>query len=178
MSMIRFVVGLMSSVVMTMVLCAGSLFGQDYPNRVIHIFTGSVGGGSDLVSRVIAQGISGPLAQPVIVENRGGGGSFVAIETVAKAPPNGYSLLISGDNVFIAPLLRKVFYDPVRDFSPISQLCKEVNVLVVHPSLPVKSVKDLIAFAKAKPAELNYSSAGTGGQGHLSGLLFTSLAGV
>ena len=134
-----------------LVLGVGTASSQDYPNKVIRIITGGAGGGGDIVSRQIAAGISGPLGQPVIVENRS---AFIATETVAKAPPDGYTLLVQGGGtVWMRPLLEKTPWDPVRDFSPISQIVNEVNILAVHPSMPVKNVKELIALAKAKPGE-------------------------
>lgn len=159
-----------------MVLGAGVLFGQTYPNKPIRIVTGPLGGALDFVSRIIAQGISDPLGQPVIVENRPG---IIAGETVAKAPPDGYYLTLNAGAFWIGPLfVRTVPYDPVKDFLPISLTNRAPNVLVVHPSLPVKSVKELIALAKARPGELNYSSGSTGGSSHLAGALFSSAAGV
>src|SRR5262245_14979358 len=135
--------------------------GQDYPNRTIRIVTGGVGGGNDLISRLIGQGIAGSLGQQVIVENRSGG--FIQGEIVAKAPADGYTLLVNGGSFYIGTLLQKAPYDPLRDFAPITVLTTQPNILVVHPSLPVKSVKELIALAKARPGELNYASGGSGG---------------
>ena len=160
-----------------MVLGAGVVSGQDYPNKPIRIVTAAAGGGSDFMARQVAQGISGPLGQPVIVENRGGG--IIPVDYVSKAPPDGYTLLVQGAVAWVAPLLlRKAPYDMVRDFSPISLLVKEVYLVAVHPSLPVKSVRELIALAKTRPGELNYSSSIAGGSGHLAGELFRSMAGV
>ena len=164
------------SLVTMMILGTGGVFGQDYPNKPIRIFTSPVGGGSDFISRLIAQAISGPLRQPVIVDNRGGP---IAAEIVSKAPPDGYSLLLNAGTWYISSLLRDTPYDPVRDFSSITITSSTSNVLVVHPSLPVKSVKELIALAKARPGELNNGSSGVGGPtSHLAGELFKSMAGV
>ena len=129
------------------VLSAGTASGQDYPSKPIRIITAAVGGSNDFLSRLIAQGISGPLGQPVIVENRPNGP--ISPETVAKAPPDGYTILLNGSNFYVAVLFQKIPYDPVNDFAPITMVAMEPNVLVVHPSLPVKSVKDLIALAKS-----------------------------
>src|SRR5262245_3109882 len=118
------------------VLNTGMVFGQEFPTKPIRIVTGNVGGGNDFVARQIAQGITGSLAQPVIVENRSGNQPG---ETVAKAPPDGYTLLSEGASFWIAPLLQKLSYDPVRDFSPISILIRVPSIVVVHPSVPVKS---------------------------------------
>lgn len=155
---------------------AGSVFGQDYPTRPIRIVTTAAGGGGDFATRIVGEGIAGPLGQPVIVDNRTG---VVPGEIVAKAAPDGYTLAVVGGAFWIAPLLRKTPYDTEKDFSYISILVAEVSVLVVNASLPVKSVKDLIVLAKAKPGALNYaSSSGAGGTGHLAGELFKSMAGV
>lgn len=155
----------------------GQAFCQAYPTRPIRIVTSAPGGGSDMVSRLMAQGLTTALGQQVIVENRGGG--VIAGETVAKAPPDGYTLLYYGSALWLLPLMRKdVPYEPLRDFAPISWVSRQPNVLVVHPSLPARSVRELIALAKAKPRGLNYSSGGTGSSGHLSAELFKYMAGV
>jgi tripartite-type tricarboxylate transporter receptor subunit TctC len=151
---------------------AGMALAQDYPNKPLRILTGAAGGGSDFVSRQIAQGISGPLGQPVVVDNRPG--AVLPIEAVAKSPPDGYSLMVQGSTVWVFPLLQKAPYDPVKDLAPISLVVREINVLAVHPSLPVKSVKELIALAKRQPGALNYGST-TGGMQHLGTELFKSM---
>jgi len=159
-----------------MVLGAGMLSGQDYPNKPVRILGGAAGGGGDFVARQLAQGISGPLGQPVIVDNRST--AFLAAEVLSKSPPDGYALFIGGNAIWIGPLLQKMPYDVANDFSPISQLVREVKVLVVHPSLPVRSVKELIALAKAKPGALNYGAVGIGSGSHIGTELFKSMAGV
>lgn len=158
-----------------LVLGAGAASGQDYPSKPIRIVTGTPGGGNDIVSRQIGQGISGPLGQQVIVENRP---SALTSETVAKAPPDGYTLMVQGATVWITPLLQKVNYDIVNDLSPLALISRDIFIVVVHPSVPVKSVKELIALAKAKPGELNYSTGTPGGSTTLSGALLKSMAGV
>ena len=161
-----------------MVLGAGAACGQNYPNKSIRIVTSEVGGGSDLGARIIAQGISGPLGQPVIVENRGGIIITSAL-IVAKARPDGYSLYYNGANVWLLPFMQdNVPYDPVKDFSPISLTVRAPVVLVVHPSFQANSVKDLIALAKAKPGGLNYASGVSGSSGHLAMEFFKVRAGV
>jgi len=159
------------------VIVAGARVGlaQDYPSKPIRILTTTAGGGNDVATRQIAQAISGPLGQPVIVENRT---SFLATEAASKAPPDGYTLLVNGGSTWLTPLLQKAPFDVARDFSPISLLLREVNVFVVHPSVPAKSIKELIALAKAKPGQLNYSSASIGGASHLGAELFKSMADV
>jgi tripartite-type tricarboxylate transporter receptor subunit TctC len=159
-------------------MMAADVFAQaSYPNKPIRIVTAEVAGGADFVARLIAQGVSGSLGQQVIVENRGGS-AIIPAQAVAKAPPDGYTLLVYGNNFWLLPFIQNVPYDPVRDFSPLTLAARSPNMLVVHPSLPVKSVRELIALAKAKPGELNYASAATGGSSHLAAELFKALAGV
>src|SRR4051812_16928257 len=158
-----------------LMLAATSAAAQSYPVKPIRIVTAGVGGGNDWLSRGIAQGTAPALGQPLIVGNRGGG--VIPGEIVARAPPDGYTMLVMSGSLWIGQFLRKTPYDILRDFAPITLADRAPNVLVVHPSLPVKSVRELIAFAKAKPGLLNYSSAGTASSSHLSGELFKSLAG-
>ena len=149
---------------------------QDYPVKPIRIVTSAVGSGSDFDARLIAPALSGPLGQQVIVDNRNG--TLLSAEAGAKAPPDGYTLIINGGSFWLGPLLQKMSYDPVRDFSTISMIEQAVNVVAVHPSLPVKSIRELIALAKASPGELNYASPSTGAAGHLAGEMLKSMAGV
>ena len=158
-----------------MVFGAGAA-AQNYPNKIIRIFTGPAAGGNDLTARLIAQAVTGPLGQPVIVENRG---LFIAIEVVAKAPPDGYSVLLVANTLWNLPLMKdSILWDALRDFTPITLVAIMPNVLAVHPSLPVKSVKELIALAKARPGDLNYANTGLGSATHLAAELFKSMAGV
>ena len=151
--------------------------GQTYPNKGIRVVTTGVGGSNDLAARLIAQGVTESLGQPVIVDNRSAG--FTIGEIVSRAPPDGYTLLVYGTPLWIGPLLQAVpSFDVVRDFSPISLINKAPNVLVVHPGLPVSSVRELIALAKTRPGELNYSVGGTGGASHLAGALFKFMTGI
>ena len=158
-----------------MVLGAGELAAQAYPSKPIRLITAAAGGSSDIYARIIAQGITDGLGQPIVVDNRT---NLLAVEAVVKAPPDGYTLLCSSETMWIRTLLDKVTYDVVADFLPISQFVREVNVLAVHPSLPAKSVKELIALAKAKPGALNYGSGPRTSGTHLGGALFVSLAGI
>ena len=152
-------------------------FGQDYPRRPIRVVTAEPGGGNDFGARVIVQGIAGGLGQPMIVDNRGGAGGLIAADLVAKAPADGHTLLFYANNIWIIPLLQKnVPFDAVRDFAPISWVAGSTSILVVHPSIPVKSVEDLIAHAKARPGELNYGSGGNGSSTHLAVELLKSMA--
>jgi tripartite-type tricarboxylate transporter receptor subunit TctC len=174
MPMPRFVLWTIS--VGMIVLGAGVASGQTYPNKPIRIVTTGTGGGNDFIARLIAQGITGPLGQQVIVDNRAG---IIAAETVAKALPDGYTLLVIGSSLWIEPLMRaNVAWDPVRDFLPITLAERSPNVLVVHPSVAAKSVKELIVLAKARPGELNYASNAIGGSSHLAGELLKAMAGI
>ena len=149
---------------------------QDYPSRMVRIVTAAPGGGSDFIARIISQGLAGPLGQQIIVENKGTG--VQAGEAAVKAPGDGYTLTVQGGAFWVGPLLRKSAYDPVRDFTPITLVVREVNVLAVHPSVPVNSVKELIAYAKSNPGKLNYSSPGVGSTTHLASELLKSMAGI
>ena len=141
--------------------------------------TSGVGGGADFVARLIAQGIASPLGQQVVAENRGGAGGVIPGEIVAKAPADGYTLLFYANTIWLAPFMRdRTPYDPLRDFSPITLAGSSPNMVVVHPLLPVKSIQDLIALARAKPGELNYGTSGNGSASHLAGELFKAMAGV
>ena len=151
---------------------------QNYPNRPVRIVTAEAGGGNDFTARLLAQGLGGSLGQPVIVENRAGAGGAIAAELVARAQPDGHTLILYGSNFFTLPLLKKVPYDVVKDFAPVTAVGSTPNVLVVHPSLAANSVKELIALAKSKPGELNASSGGTGGSNHLAAELFKAMAGL
>ena len=149
-----------------------------YPTRPIRIITATAGSGSDVVARMIAMRLTPALGQQVIVDNRGGGGVFPS-EMVAHSAPDGYTLLYYSSTHWLLPFLReKAPFDPIKDFSPLTMTVALPNVLVVHPSLPINSVKDLLAAAKAKPGELNYASGGAGSPSHLAGELFKALAGV
>ncbi|HSC94922.1 MAG TPA: tripartite tricarboxylate transporter substrate binding protein [Burkholderiales bacterium] len=156
-------------------MAAGTGIAQDFPSRTVRIVASEAGGSGDFVARVVAQGLSGTFGQQVVVENRGGG--VVAGDLVAKSAPDGHTLLLYGNTLWLLPLMRKqIPYDPYRDFAPVTMAARAVNVLVVHPSLPVKSVKDLIALARARPGDLNFSSAAPGTMNHLAAELFKSMA--
>ena len=152
-------------------------FAQNYPERPIRIVTTEPAGGGDLSARLLAQHMSASLGRQVIVDNRGGG--VLAIEIVARAPPDGYTLLIYGGTLWIGPLLMNdVSWDAVKDFAPITAAVRVPNVVAVHPSLPVKTVAQLIALAKARPGELNYASGSSGASTHLAAELFKNMAGI
>ena len=149
---------------------------QDYPTRPVRLITSGIGGGTDFSARMIAQGLTeAPLGQPVVVDNRS---SAQASDTVSKAPPDGHVLLLVAGNLWIGPLLTKMPYDPIKDFVAISITNRSPNILAVHPSLPVKTVKDLIALDRRSPGQINFASASTGGMPHLAGELFNSMTGT
>ena len=126
---------------------------QDYPAKPVRIVTGLVGGAADVFARLVGQGITTPLAQPMVIDNRGGG--LIPGDVVAKAPPDGYTLLLTGGNLWITALLQESPYDAVRDFAPISELVRTATILAVHQAVPAKSIRELIALAKSRPGELN-----------------------
>ena len=149
---------------------------QDFPVKPIRILASGVGGNGDFMARLVAQEASPGFGQPVIVDNRN---VVLSVELASKAPPDGYTLLVAGSSFMLGPLLvKKPTYDPVRDFLPVSLVCSSPAILVVHASVPAKSVKELIALAKARPRSLNYSTGATGGPHHLAGELFKSMAGI
>jgi tripartite-type tricarboxylate transporter receptor subunit TctC len=149
---------------------------QTYPARPVRFVTAAVGGGIDLTARLLAAGLSERLNQQVIVDNRGG--TNVAIYTVAKATPDGYTLLIHNNTVWIAGLLEKVPYDHQKELWPITLTTRSPHVLVVHPSLPVGSVNELIALAKSQPGKIDYASGPIGASNHLAAEVFKSMAGI
>ncbi len=153
---------------------------QQYPKgpvRVILPFP--AGGGVDAAGRILAHALSENLGKPFVIENRGGANGNIGTEAAAKSPNDGYTLLFTGAGFVTNPsLYKKVPYHPVRDFEPISLMALGPNVLVVHPSLPVHSVKELIAAAKARPGTIGFAGSGSGSTPHLAGELFNTMAGV
>lgn len=155
---------------------AGVASGQDYPSKPVRIVTSVTGGSLDLTARLVAPKLASGLGQQVVVDNRGG---LLSMELVAKAPADGYTLLLASGSLWISQFLRpKVAWDAVRDFSPITLAVTLPNIIAVHPSLPVRSIRELIALAKARPGALNYASGQTGSSSHLAGELFKSMAQV
>jgi tripartite-type tricarboxylate transporter receptor subunit TctC len=153
---------------------------QDYPVRPVRVVVPfSAGGPNDIIARLVAQKLSEALGQQFVVDNRPGAGGNLGTDSVAKAPPDGYTLLSAGPGSLIMnPLLNKVPYDTARDFAPVSLMASAPNVLVVHPSVPATSVKELIELARAQPGRLNYASAGTGSSAHFAVALFAAMARV
>jgi tripartite-type tricarboxylate transporter receptor subunit TctC len=158
-----------------MVFGTGVGHAQNYPDKPIRVYTTGAGGASDVATRIMAQAMSGSFAQRMVVENR----AIVGVEIVAAAPPDGYSLLHYSNVIWLMPLLRSnLSWDLFRDFVPIVLTQSTPNLLVVHPSLPVKTVRELITFAKAQPGKLNYASSSTGAGNHVAAELFKAMAGV
>ena len=154
---------------------------QAWPDKPIRLILGVPAGATpDVTARLIMPGVSQSLGQPLVADNRGGAGGLIAAEIVAKSAPDGYTLFISSPGALtILPSLRKsVPYDTLRDFAPISLISVGPFVLITHPSVPVKSVKELIALAKSQPGKLNYASAGNGVANHLAMEMFKQMAGV
>ena len=158
-----------------------SALAQQYPAKPLRMVVPfPAGGPTDIVGRTIGQKLNDTLGQPIIIDNRAGAGGVIGTEHVAKSPPDGYTLLlgsISGLAVAMS-LYPNRGYDSLRDFAPVTQAVTVTNILVVHPSLPVKNVRDLLALARAKPGALNYASSGSGTVTHLAGELFKTLGRV
>jgi tripartite-type tricarboxylate transporter receptor subunit TctC len=152
----------------------------NYPQRPVRIVVpSSPGGGTDILARVLADHFSKTMGGQWFVENRPGAGQSIGIEAVARSAPDGYTLLMAASTLALNPIiLKNVRFDPVRDFAPITQVASLPNVLLVHPSLPVQTLKDLIALAKQKPGELTYASAGIGTSPHMGMELLKSMAGI
>jgi len=149
-----------------------------YPQKPIRLVVPfPPGGGTDILARLFGQKMSETLGQQIIIDNRGGAGGTLGTDIAAKAAPDGYTLiLVSGSHAINPGLYQNLPYDSVNDFAPITQIATSPGILVVNPSLPVKSVKDLIALARAKPGQINYASAGSGTPPHLAGELFKVMA--
>ena len=161
----------------SLLFMAAAAVAQNYPDRPVRIVTAEAGGSQDVAARILAVGLTSALGQQVIIDNRASG--VIPGEVVARAKPDGHTLLVYAGTFWLQPFVRKsVPYDPVRDFSPITLVVTSPTVLVVHPALPVKSVKDLIALVKARPGELNYAMGSAGSANHLAAELFKSMTGA
>ena len=160
--------------------CAATTVAAAYPTKPIRIIVPqSAGGSTDLAARIVTQRLSETMGQPIVVDNRPGAGSLNGTETVAKAAADGYTLLVVAASFTINPSLHeKLPFDPVRDFEPVTRLAALPHILVVHPTLAAKTVKELIALAKAKPGELNYASSGVATSTHLAAELFRHMTGT
>jgi len=152
---------------------------QAYPSKPIHIIVPFPPGGSvDPMARMAAQKLAEKWGQSVIVENRAGGNAIIGTDAVAKAAPDGYTILVAGSPHVISPSLLTTPYDAIRDFAPVATIAASRHVLVLNPSLPANNLQELIALAKSKPGQLNYSSSGSGNTNRLAAELFSMLAGV
>ena len=153
---------------------------QNYPVRPVRMIVPfSPGGATDVPARILAQRLSEALGHQIVIDNRPGAGAVLGTDAVAKAPPDGYTLLLTATtHVISASLYKKLPYDAIRDFAPVMLIGSGPNVLAVHPSLPAKNVRELIALAKARPGKIDYASSGNGSAQHLFGALFMSLADI
>ena len=163
-----------------LVLAAGSAFSQAYPQKAIRLVVGfPPGGATDIVARLVGQKLSVSLGQAVVIDNRPGANSNIGAELAARAAADGYTLFMCTiANAINYSLYSNLPFDMIKDFVPVAQTASILSFLVVHPSLPVKSVKELIELAKSKPGELNYASSGIGGSPHLAAEMFKTMAGV
>ena len=169
------------SAIMVLMAIAHSVYAQQWPQRPIRwISPFAPGGGADMTSRAIAAKLSTSLGHQVLVDNRGGAGGMIGVDMGAKSAPDGYTIVLGtiGPMAINPWLYKKMTYDALNDLVPVSKAANALNVLVVHPSLPAKSVKDMIAIAKSRPGQLNYGSSGSGATDHLSGELFNVMGGV
>jgi len=154
-----------------LILGVGAVHAQSYPSRVSRIVVGfAAGGPSDIVARIVAQQLTERLGQPVVVENRPGATGTIGAELVAKAPPDGYSMYLASQTTHaVAPYMyAKVGYDPIKDFATVARVAHNPLLMVVNPSMPVKSLNDLIALAKARPGQINFATGGIGSSPHMS----------
>ena len=153
---------------------------QTYPARAVRlIIPFSPGGAADVPGRILADRMTHALGQQIVIENRPGAGSTIGAEAAAKAAPDGYTLFMISNTHFVsAALYKKLNYDSLNDYAPITQATSAPNILIIHPSLPAKNVKELIALAKARPGDINYASSGNGSTQHLTGALFCKMAGI
>jgi tripartite-type tricarboxylate transporter receptor subunit TctC len=162
------------------IVSTACVYAQPYPARAVRlIIPFSAGGAADVPGRILAHRLTESLGQQVVIDNRPGAGSTIGAETAAKSPPDGYTLFMISNTHFVsAGLYRKLAYDSLDDFTPITQITSAPNVLIVHPSMPAKNVKELVALARARPGEINYASSGNGSTQHLTGALFCKMAGI
>jgi tripartite-type tricarboxylate transporter receptor subunit TctC len=152
---------------------------QPYPARPIRLIVPfGAGGGTDNLARIIEPHVSKALGQPLVIENRPGGGSVIGMDAVAKAAPDGYTLVMTDTSIAVNPSLKPLPYDTVKDFEPVSLLAAAPVILVAHPSLPAKTLQEFVALAKREPGKLNYASGGIGASTHLGGELLKFVAGI
>ncbi len=162
-------------------LAGGVLCAQSYPTRPIRfVVPFAPGGPTDILARAVGQKLTEAFGQTIVIENRGGAGGNIGAELVARSPADGYTMLMGATSTHaINPsLYHKLGFDPVKDFVPVSLVANTPSLLAVHPALPVRTIKDLIALAKARPGQLTYASAGNGSSNHLAGVLLSMMAGI
>lgn len=176
----RVLISSFMSIFFVVAVQSGSALGQGFPTKPVRFVVPFPAGGSvDMVARVLGQKLSSTWGQQILVDNRAGANGTIATGYVAKSAPDGYTILMAFSSHAINPnLYENLPYDAQRDFAPITQIASVPNILVVHPSLPVKSVKELIALAKANPSRISYASSGSGSPAHISAELFKEMAGV
>jgi tripartite-type tricarboxylate transporter receptor subunit TctC len=164
---------------LSLLILASPTLAQTYPAKPVRLIVGfAAGGGTDTLARVISRKLADSWPHALVVENRPGADGSIATELVAKSAPDGYTLVMVSNAHTITPFQRKLAYDPVKDFAPVTQVASTPNLLLVHPSLPVRNVKELVALAKARPGQLTFGSSGTGTSPFLTMELFKSLTGT
>ncbi|MCE2948511.1 MAG: Bug family tripartite tricarboxylate transporter substrate binding protein [bacterium] len=166
---------------LALVIACSSAAAQDFPNRPVRMVVPfGAGGVSDIIGRTLASRMQEGLGQPIIVDNRGGAGGSIGSDIVAKAQPDGHTILLgsNGTHAIVPYLYKNLRYDPIKDFTPVAMIAITPTVLAVNPELPVKSVKELIAYARAKPGALSFGSSGIGSTSHLAGEMLGALGGV
>ncbi len=162
-------------------LVASSVLAQPYPNRPVRLIAAQSAGSSlDTITRIVTPKVSEALGQQIVIDNRGGAAGIIGLEIGARATPDGYTIIVGAPSSMILSRFtyKKLAFDALKDFDPISLTVNAEGLLVVNPSVPARSVKDLVALAKSQPGKLNMASAGVGSSSHLSGIMFTSLAGI
>ena len=171
----------MAAVSLALAIPASAVAQQPYPSRPVRLVSPNPpGGANDVIARIVVNRLAEVLGVPMVIDNRGGAGGTIGGEIAARAQPDGYTLLAGSISTHsFSPVIQpKLSYDPIRDFTPVSLFAISQNLLVVHPSLPVNTVKDLVALAKGRPGSLNYASGGTGSTSHFAVALFVSAAGI
>jgi tripartite-type tricarboxylate transporter receptor subunit TctC len=177
---IRSVFGIALGVAVAATLVAAAAAETDYPSRPIRLIVPyPAGGGNDVIARLISNGMSVKLGQPIVIENRGGAGSTIGTRDAARSAPDGYTLMVANSSLAINPsLYPDAGYDPKKDFAPVGMITSTPNLVLVNPSVPVQSVAELIALARSKPGKLDFATTGTGATTFLSGELFATMANI
>jgi tripartite-type tricarboxylate transporter receptor subunit TctC len=174
MRLARFSIALLFALV-----CAGAALAQPYPSRPIRMIVPfGAGGGTDNLARIVEPVVSKTLGQPIVIENRPGGGSVIGMDAVAKAHPDGYMLVMTDTSIAVNPSLKPLPYDTLKDFEPVSLLATAPVILMSHPKVPAKTLQEFVALAKAQPGKFNYASGGNGASTHLGGELLKLVAGI